>query len=120
MSAQSQFSQQGLNEFACERPTIVDGDTIRCGKLRVRLASIDAPEMPGHCRPGRVCTPGDPFASTANLTHLIHGQPLRCHQTDTDHYGRAVAFCFAGELNLSCAQVKAGVAVVRYGALRCP
>ena len=35
---------------------VIDGDTIHCGYTRVRLAGIDAPEMPGHCQPGRACT----------------------------------------------------------------
>lgn len=30
----------------CSNPQVHDGDSIRCGKERIRLASIDAPEMP--------------------------------------------------------------------------
>lgn len=105
--------------FSCEHPTITDGDTLRCGATRVRLASIDAPELPGHCRIGRACTPGDPFASTENLRRLIGGRPIRCRQTDTDRYGRVVARCTVAEEDLSCAQVSGGYAVIRYGALDC-
>lgn len=52
-------SETGLG-VGCVSPTVVDGDTLRCGSTRIRLSSIDAPELPGHCRPGRECTPGDP------------------------------------------------------------
>lgn len=103
----------------CVNPRVLDGDTIRCGETRIRLSSIDAPELPGHCRPGRECTPGDPYASTGNLQSLVAGQPVQCQQTDTDHYGRAVARCSVQGQDLSCAQVKGGFAVRRYGILIC-
>jgi len=103
----------------CVSPTVVDGDTLRCGSTRIRLSSIDAPELPGHCRPGRECTPGDPYASTGNLRSLVGGQTVECRQVDTDHYGRAVAFCSANGRDLSCAQVEGGFAVRRYGSLTC-
>lgn len=45
--------------------TVTDGDTIRCGAERIRLLGIDAPELPGHCRSGRACAPGDPYGSIA-------------------------------------------------------
>jgi endonuclease YncB( thermonuclease family) len=48
--------------------SVTDGDTIRCGDERIRLLGIDAPELPGHCRSGRNCAPGDPYASTSSLT----------------------------------------------------
>jgi endonuclease YncB( thermonuclease family) len=105
--------------YACDNVTVVDGDTLRCGRQRVRLASIDAPEMPGHCRSGRVCTPGDPFASTSHLRRLISSRPVECVEIDVDNYGRSVSFCSAGGEDLSCGQVRAGVAVVRYGSLNC-
>lgn len=98
---------------------MTDGDTLRCGPLRVRLASIDAPELPGHCRAGRVCTPGDPFVSSEHLQTIIAGQPLACRRVDIDHYGRTVAFCSVDGRDLSCAQVTSGNAVVRYGRLSC-
>lgn len=103
----------------CDKPTIVDGDTLRCGEIRIRLASIDAPELPGHCRIGRTCVSGDPYASTESLRRLIGDQPIKCRQTDTDRYGRVVAFCSAGGRDLSCAQVAGGFAIVRYGSLTC-
>ncbi len=57
-----------LASFICASPIAIDGDTLRCAAgPRVRLAGIDAPEIPGHCRRGRKCTPGDPAASTQRV-----------------------------------------------------
>jgi endonuclease YncB( thermonuclease family) len=105
--------------IGCVSPEVVDGDTLRCGSTRIRLSSIDAPEMPGHCRPGRQCTPGDPYASTDHLRALVSGSAVACRQIDTDHYGRAVALCSAGGRDLSCEQVRSGHAIIRYGSLSC-
>jgi endonuclease YncB( thermonuclease family) len=98
---------------------VTDGDTFRCGGRRVRLQGIDAPEMPGHCRPGRDCTPGDPDASATNLRRMLRWHSVTCRQTDIDGYGRTVARCSAGEQDLSCAQIDGGFAVRRYGAISC-
>lgn len=104
--------------FTCANPKISDGDSLRCGPRRIRLAHIDAPEMPGHCRPGRRCTPGDPFAARDRLASLAK-PPLSCRVVDVDHYGRTVARCSSGGRDLSCAMVASGHAVSRYGRLRC-
>jgi micrococcal nuclease len=107
------------SDFNCEEPKVTDGDTLRCGAIRVRLASIDAPEMPGHCRRGRVCVEGDPYASKAALERLVTSGTVTCHQTDIDHYGRVVALCQANGRDLSCSQVASGHAIIRYGDLSC-
>ena len=107
--------------FPCPNVEHHDGDAIRCGSQgrSMRLYAIDAPEMPGACRPGRQCTPGDPFASRDHLAALTAGKAVECRQLDTDHYGRRVVQCFAGGVDLSCAMVRDGFAVERYGKLRC-
>ncbi|MGD9744647.1 MAG: thermonuclease family protein [Hyphomicrobium sp.] len=108
----------GGMRIACDRPGIIDGDTLDCAGTRVRLASIDAPEMPGHCRSGRRCTPGDPYAARDYLSFLTRG-PVECRPSDTDVYGRTIALCTSGGRDLSCAMVEAGRAVERYGWLWC-
>ena len=107
--------------FACAQPTHHDGDAIHCaGNGRsMRMYGIDAPEMPGACRPGRRCTPGDPYASRDYLAGLTDGRRVACIQMDTDAYGRRVVRCTADGADLSCAMVAAGMAVERYGRLDC-
>jgi endonuclease YncB( thermonuclease family) len=105
--------------FSCTEARVSDGDTFRCGKQRIRLYGIDAPELPGHCNKGRRCTPGDPYASTRNLAAQLNKGAIECREIDRDRYGRIVADCSAGEVDLSCAQLKGGFAVRRYGNIAC-
>lgn len=92
-------------------PIATDGDTIRCGHERIRLLGIDAPEMPGHCRRGRICVPGDPYASRASMIRLLKARPLTIRRFGTDRYGRTLAMISAGGHDLSCAQIKQRAAV---------
>lgn len=101
--------------FSCSVATITDGDTLRCADgTRVRIAGIDAPEMTP-CAQGRQCTPGDAAASKRALAAMAAGRTLSCQRVGTS-YKRAVAFCSAGGVDLSCAQVQSGHAVRRYAA----
>lgn len=85
-----------------------DGDTLRCGNLRLRLVGIDAAELPGHCRKGRTCAPGDPARHHAALTALAAGQ-LTIVPVKRDRYGRIIARIRNGRgEDLSCAMLAAG------------
>jgi hypothetical protein len=103
----------------CNSPYIIDGDTFDCIGTRIRLMGIDAPEMPDHCRPGRRCTKGDPLAAKEYLQSLATGR-VTCRVTEIDHYGRSIARCHAGEVDLSCAMIASGHAVRRYSNISCP
>jgi len=109
----------GAPRLTCNAPSITDGDTFRCDGERVRLTSIDAPEMPGHCREGRTCTPGNPY-SAASYLHSITRGTVECRVLDRDVYGRAIGRCRSRGRDLSCAMIEAGHAVPRYGGLSCP
>ena len=84
--------------------TTTDGDTIRCGSERIRLLGIDAPELPGHCREGRDCAPGDPYASTSSLSGAMIGQ-LTITRVGEDRYGRTLALVAGAKGDLSCWQL---------------
>jgi uncharacterized membrane protein YsdA (DUF1294 family) len=107
--------------FACAAPEHHDGDAIRCQgqKRSMRLEAIDAPEMPGACRPGRQCTPGDPYAARDYLSSLTAGREVECEDRGTDSYGRTLVRCLANGKDLGCAMVEGGYAVERYGRLNC-
>lgn len=90
----------------------IDGDTLRCGRERIRLLAIDAPEMPGHCRRGRRCVPGDPHASKAALAGALRGRADIARQ-GRDRYGRTLARVRVNGIDLSDHQVRGGWAVRR-------
>ena len=88
----------------------VDGDTLRCGVERIRLIGIDAPELPGHCRRGRRCAPGDPYRSMSSLASALHGRAT-IKRLGTDRYGRTLALVAVNGNDLSCYQLATGNAV---------
>jgi endonuclease YncB( thermonuclease family) len=104
----------------CQAPRAVDGDTIRCANLsvRVRLIGIDAPELPGHCRKGRRCTPGDGQASRKQLAQMLRSGAVQIIASGKDRYGRILGIAQAGRLNVNCQMIASGHAVPRYSPLR--
>ncbi|MCG7349276.1 thermonuclease family protein [Sphingomonas sp. ACRSK] len=87
----------------------IDGDTLRCGRERIRLLGIDAPELPGHCRSGRRCAKGDPQASKESLAAAIEGKAT-IERRGRDRYGRTLARVRVNGVDLSCYQLRAKAA----------
>ena len=97
--------------FACLVQHVTDGDTFRCANgTRVRLSSIDTPEMPGSCQKGRACAPGDPYAAKAALERLAGGRTVTCEPVGMS-YNRVAAWCSVGGVDLSCEMVRNGHAI---------
>jgi endonuclease YncB( thermonuclease family) len=90
--------------------SVIDGDTIDVGATRIRLHGIDAPEQDQTCdHPTRgewACG----AAVTRALADWIGGQDLRCQRTDIDRYGRIVAICWRGDVDVDGALVAQGYA----------
>ena len=105
--------------FSCTVVRVHDGDTFTCASgARIRLQAIDAPEI-GACRGhGGRCVSGDGYASRDALRQLALGQTALCRPSGRS-YDRIVALCSVGAVDLSCAQLRSGQAVERYGRLRC-
>jgi endonuclease YncB( thermonuclease family) len=100
--------------FLCLVASVTDGDTLRCADgTRVRLAGIDAPEMPGHCAKWRQCTPGDPFAAKQALARVAGGKALQCEKLGAS-YNRVLATCRIAGFEPACYMVTHGYAVRRY------
>ena len=87
-----------------------DGDSLDLSGISVRLFGVDAPELAQSCeRGGASWACGKQAAS--KLAGLVAGTSVVCEQKDIDDYGRIVATCRAGSLDLGGAMVDAGLAV---------
>ena len=96
----------------CPSAYVVDGDTLRCGRTRIRLLGIDAPEIES-CPRWRICVDGDGQASKRSLIDAVRGGPVRYQSVIVDRFGRQVAVVWAGGINLSCWQLQNGHAVYK-------
>jgi micrococcal nuclease len=107
----------------CLSPTVHDGDTIRCGAERVRLANIDAPETPGspRCKPARVrqltrsrnpawCDDAKGEAARAALVAFLATGPVMIRRLRTDHFGRTLALISVNGKDAGAMLRKAGLA----------
>ncbi len=116
---ESAYAANSKNIITCKNPHIIDGDTLRCDAIKIRLKGIDTPEMPGHCRTGRTCVNGDPHEASRHLKSISRGK-IVCIGSEKDSYGRTLARCKNQEsIDLSCAMIKSGHAVRRYGYIPC-
>jgi endonuclease YncB( thermonuclease family) len=91
-------------------PKITDGDTIRIGSTRIRLHGIDAPETKQTCTiNGKEWRCG--WEATNALANIVGKHWVTCTKRDIDRYGRVVAVCRAGPINLNAWMVSNGWAV---------
>ena len=75
---------------AAKKFHVVDGDSVRYGRVHFRLCGIQAPER-GHRLYGW---------TTAMLRNLLgQREKISAHITDIDKYGRKVAVMFVGDVN---------------------
>lgn len=86
--------------------SITDGDTLKIGNVIYRIHGIDAPEAKQDCPDG---WPAGRLAAT-HLQSLIAGKSVTCEARTIDRYGRAVAKCFAGGVDLGERMVRDGYA----------
>jgi micrococcal nuclease len=108
----------------CAAAWVIDGDSIRCSNIgEIRLLGIDAPDHrdSSPCRGhfgDHVCD--DQAAKIAKhlLIDIIARNRSAVHVEPVTHdrYGRTVAEVWAGGTELSCYQLRAGVAryIVKY------
>ena len=105
-SARQPSKQQTLTGL----PRITDGDTIRIGSTRIRLHGIDAPEA------NQICTVGGKewrcgWEATNALANVVGRHWVTCSKRDVDRYGRVVAVCRIGPIELGAWMVGNGWAV---------
>jgi endonuclease YncB( thermonuclease family) len=105
------LQRAGLLDLGSGGYEVVDGDSLKRAETDIRLYGIDAPEYRQTCidRSGRDYACGKEAA--AALRQLLLGQTVTCSSFETDRYGRAIALCKAGGLDLNGEMVRLGWAV---------
>lgn len=97
-------------EMLTGKPRVTDGDSLRIGKTRIRLHGIDAPERIQTCGLQETkwrCG----WESTNALANLITNHWVTCFTKDIDRYGRVVAVCRVGSVNINLYMVQNGWAL---------
>jgi endonuclease YncB( thermonuclease family) len=106
------FEQSGQAIVGSAR--IIDGDSLAVAGVEIRLYGIDAPELAQTCiRAGESWPCGREAAAALRLAAA--GREVTCRARDEDRFGRVVAVCHAGGVDLGAAMIKGGLAVA-YGA----
>ena len=91
---------------------VSDGDSLRSGKLRIRLFGIDAPELKQQCTDQNGILWRCGVAAQRQLNDLIDiNRDLQCTLRDVDRYGRLVMQCFSGSTDIGAAMVRSGNAL---------
>lgn len=95
------------------RPEVLSGDTLRIGRVTVRLHGIDAPEDGQYCENAY----GRPFECGIQaldaLDEMIGRRSVTCVGDKSNKEGQLLAVCYAGDMNLNSRMVRTGWAVAR-------
>ena len=99
---------------------VIDGDTIKIKKKKIRFFGIDAPEKKQKCRKAWLTisfiTINKDYPcgeiSTLKLKNKINNKFITCKSTNKDKYKRFIAECFKGKTNINWWMVRNGHAVV--------
>ena len=98
---------------------VIDGDTIKIKKKKIRFFGIDAPEKKQKCRKAWLTisfiTINKDYPcgeiSTLKLKNKINNKFITCKSTNKDKYKRFIAECFKGKTNINRWMVRNGHAV---------
>jgi len=93
------------------RASVIDGDTIDIRGTRIRFSGIDAPESKQSCRDRSGADYACGRRAAFALADKIGAQNLSCQIQDHDKYGRSVATCALGSVDLNGWMVSSGWAL---------
>lgn len=109
--------------FICAAPIVHDGDSLRCGRERIRLANIDAPELPGsyRCAPASVqrlaasrnpawCDYRKAERSSEALRAFLASGPVLVQRSGVDPFGRTLARVTVNEVDAGLFLISKGLA----------
>jgi len=101
---------------ACPSLQVHDGDTIRCGAERIRIANIDAPELPDSpkCQDRRRsyawCDYQAGYQARDVLRSFLSRGTVRLERIGADRYGRTLAYVSVNGRDAGQFLVAAGLA----------
>ncbi|BAI95813.1 hypothetical protein Sj15T_01530 [Sphingobium sp. TA15] len=98
--------------FLASALTVVDGSMLRVNGEPIRLLGIEAPDIADRCRKRKACTRDSSRQSRESLKRALR-DPITIVPVARDAYGRTVAIVYAGGLNMSCEQLRKGMAVYK-------
>lgn len=90
---------------------VVDGDTIRIGKEKIRLHGIDAPEARQLCQSVSGATWQCGLQAGFALADIVKQEVVTCTKKGTDRYGRILGICYQKDNDLNGLMVSLGQAV---------
>lgn len=90
---------------------VTDGDTLHIKGQAFRLFGIDAPEHDQPCYDANSKPWACGAAARTALWKMTNGRQIRCNVTDKDKYGRSVAICYAGNIELNREMARQGMAI---------
>ena len=97
------------NNLYASHVTVVDGDTIKLGDVKIRFSGIDAPEINQTCiaSEGKVACGK---ISKDTLIAKVTNNKISCTDEGKDVYGRVLGECFVNGQSLSSYLVREGFA----------
>jgi len=97
------------NNLYASHVTVVDGDTIKLGDVKIRFSGIDAPEINQTCVASEGKVACGKISRDILITKVTNNK-ISCTDEGKDFYGRVLGECFVNGESLSRYLVREGFA----------
>ena len=97
------------NNLYASHVTVVDGDTIKLGDVKIRFSGIDAPEINQTCVASEGKVACGKISKDILITKVTNNK-ISCTDEGKDFYGRVLGECFVNGESLSRYLVREGFA----------
>ena len=95
------------------RAFIIDGDTLKINGTKIRLVSVDAPEISQKCKThGHTENCGE--LVKLRLVQVTSNEDTTCYSHGKDYFGRVLAECYINDININKWLLREGLAVYYY------